>query len=124
MDKQNVTPVWIWSDEHQGYWKPDGCGYTAAAVNAGVWSQQDAESITRHCGPEKKIRLIPLPDDFRLAQARLLCPSGYAVVPVEPTEAMLNAARDWSVRVNGQGVGNDQAAGCYGSMIASATEGK
>lgn len=31
--------------------------------------------------------------------------AGYAIAPVEPTEAMLNGARDWSCKKNGQGVG-------------------
>lgn len=38
----------------------------------------------------------------------------------EPTEAMLNGARDWSLKVNGQGVGNKQATGCFQAMIDAA----
>lgn len=45
---------------------------------------------------------------------------GRVLVPVEPTPAMLNAARDWSVKVNGHGVGNDQATGCYQAMVSAA----
>ncbi len=33
-----------------------------------------------------------------------------------PTEAMLNAARDWSVKKYGIGIGNDAATGCWESM--------
>jgi len=47
-------------------------------------------------------------------------PAGYALVPVEPTEAMLNAARDWSLKKYGQAVGNDGARGCYAAMLAAA----
>lgn len=47
---------------------------------------------------------------------------GWRLVPVEPTEAMLNAARDWSVKKYGIGVGNDAAIGCYAAMLA-ATQG-
>jgi len=43
-----------------------------------------------------------------------------ALVPVEPTEAMLNAARDWSLKKYGQAVGNDGARGCYAAMLAAA----
>lgn len=34
-----------------------------------------------------------------------------------PTEAMLNAARDWSVNKYGQGIGNDAAIGCWQAMF-------
>lgn len=47
---------------------------------------------------------------------------GYVLVPVEPTNAMLVAARDWSVKKYGQAVGNDGASGCYKAMIAAAQE--
>ena len=40
-------------------------------------------------------------------------------VPREPTEEMLNAARDWSIAKNGRGVGNDQARGCYQAMLSA-----
>lgn len=42
------------------------------------------------------------------------------MVPREPSVEQLNAARDWSLRVNGQGVGNAQATGCYQAMLAAA----
>lgn len=42
-----------------------------------------------------------------------------AATPSEPTEAMLNAARDWSVKKYGQGIGNDAACGCWGAMYAA-----
>ena len=38
----------------------------------------------------------------------------------EPTEAMLAGARDWSIAKNGQGVGNDQATGCWQAMLDAA----
>jgi hypothetical protein len=41
----------------------------------------------------------------------------------EPTEAMLCGARDWSIKKNGMGVGNDQATGCWQAMIDAATMG-
>lgn len=47
---------------------------------------------------------------------------GYVLVPVEPTNAMLVAARDWSVKKYGQAVGNDGASGCYKAMIQAAQE--
>jgi len=44
-------------------------------------------------------------------------PAGYVLVPVEPTEAMLNAARDWSYEKYGKPIGNEAAIGCYKAMI-------
>ena len=35
----------------------------------------------------------------------------------EPTEEQLNAARDWSIKKYGIGVGNDEATACYQTMI-------
>lgn len=46
--------------------------------------------------------------------------AGPAATPAsEPTEAMLNAARDWSVAKYGRGIGNDAAIGCWKAMLAA-----
>lgn len=45
--------------------------------------------------------------------------SDWKIVPVEPTEAQLNAARDWAVAKYGIGVGNDGATGCYRAMLSA-----
>jgi hypothetical protein len=37
-----------------------------------------------------------------------------------PTEAMLDAARDWSIKKYGRAVGNDGTSGCWGAMIDEA----
>lgn len=42
------------------------------------------------------------------------------MVPVEPTEEMLIAARDWSYAMYGKPVGNAAATGCYRAMLAAA----
>jgi hypothetical protein len=39
---------------------------------------------------------------------------------MQPTEAMLNAARDWSVEKYGRGIGNDAAIGCWQAMLSAA----
>ena len=41
-------------------------------------------------------------------------------VPIEPTEEMLIAARDWSYQKYGKPVGNDGATGCYKAMLEAA----
>jgi len=42
------------------------------------------------------------------------------VVPREPTEAMLDAARDWSQKQYGKPIGNTAASGCYRAMLRAA----
>ena len=42
---------------------------------------------------------------------------GFVVVPKEPTQTMLDSARDWSTKKYGKAVGNDGASGCYKAMI-------
>ena len=39
----------------------------------------------------------------------------------QPTEAMLNAARDWSREKYGKPIGNDAAIGCWQAMFAAAS---
>lgn len=50
--------------------------------------------------------------------------AGFVIVPREPTEAMLNGARDWSVKEYGGvdriGVGKDGASGYWRAMIDAA----
>jgi len=47
--------------------------------------------------------------------------TGQVAIPRIPTEAMLDAARDWSVNKYSQGIGNDAAIGCWQAMY-DATE--
>lgn len=46
-------------------------------------------------------------------------PEGWRVVPIEPTEAMHNAARDWSRKKYGIPIGTDASAGCWAAMISA-----
>ena len=71
-----------------------GCDYTLSA---------------KVCG--KLLRAMTTPPDDA---------AGQVAVPEQPTEAMLNAARDWSVKKYGQGIGNDAAIGCWKAMLAAA----
>lgn len=45
---------------------------------------------------------------------------GFAIVPIEPTDEMQNAARDWSVATLGHAVGGSGSRGCYQAMINAA----
>lgn len=46
--------------------------------------------------------------------------SKFKEVPEQPTEAMLDAARDWSINKYGQGIGSDAARGCWKAMFDAA----
>lgn len=60
----------------------------------------------------------PIIEAIDAMKAKLAAP--VAAVPNSPTESMLNAARDWSVKKYGQGIGNDAAIGCWTAMLAAA----
>lgn len=55
-----VDPVFIWSGEHNAYWRTGGNGYTVRASKAGIWTREEAVRQTIHCGPEKRIELEPV----------------------------------------------------------------
>ncbi|WP_159282183.1 hypothetical protein [Rahnella variigena] len=46
-------------------------------------------------------------------------PDGWKLVPIEPTAGMHTAARDWSVKKYGMGVGIEGSDGCYKAMLAA-----
>ena len=48
---------------------------------------------------------------------RMIESNDFVLVPKEPTQAMLDSARDWSTKKYGKSVGNDGASGCYKAMI-------
>jgi lysozyme len=63
---EQTTACWhIWSGEHGMWWRRGaygrGEGYVGFLGQAGKWTRVEAEAMTRHCGPEKKIALVPDP---------------------------------------------------------------
>lgn len=94
----------------------------ADAWNDDPTPEQDAE-IMNHDGPLSRGQLHPW-DFYKIIRAAgpPARPSAEHVErpPREPTEAMLNAARDWSVSKYGQGVGNADATGCWQAMLDAA----
>lgn len=54
--------VRIWSGEHRAWWRPNGCGYTTFIEASGIYAFEDAYSHTAHCGPEKRIKYVVVPD--------------------------------------------------------------
>lgn len=47
---------------------------------------------------------------------------GWQLVPVEPTDAMLVSARDWSYAKYGKPIGNTAAVGCWEAMLSAAAK--
>lgn len=54
----------VWSNEHNAWWNPNGCGYTPSAAKAGRYSQAVADRICDHGGrlingkpPEEKVHI-------------------------------------------------------------------
>ena len=48
---------------------------------------------------------------------RMIESNDFVLVPKEPTQTMLDSARDWSTKKYGRAVGNDGTSGCYKAMI-------
>ncbi len=48
--------VRIYSAEHHAYWRGTGQGYTDSPDASTVMDIEEALKMTRHCGPEKRIR--------------------------------------------------------------------
>jgi hypothetical protein len=66
MVSKETAACWhIWSGEHRAWWRRGkgglGAGYVSFLGQAGKWTRLEAEAMTRHCGPEKKISLVPDP---------------------------------------------------------------
>ena len=55
-----------------------------------------------------------------IAQPRKMVPEGWKLVPVEPTDEMHVAARDWSTGKYGKAIGLDASEGCYKAMLEAA----
>jgi len=53
--------VYIYSNEHDAYWRTDGHGYTSDGLEAGLFRFEEAWDRTNHVGPEKRI-------EFRLVE--------------------------------------------------------
>lgn len=58
-----MNKVLIWSGEHNAYWRPAAAGYTVRLSAAGIYDRAEAESLTSHCGPEKRIELETYPSE-------------------------------------------------------------
>ena len=84
------------------------------------WIEAVVNASDDHITTTEAAQMHGMPDAQKVAVARALCPAGFAVVPVEPTEGMHDAAREWSLVKYGQGIGRDASDGCYRAMLAAA----
>ena len=97
--------VLIWSGEHSAYWRPGASGYTIHPEAAGLYTRETAERITRHCGPEKGIRIDAVQpgsahDLAERARALLESYSGMAAPDWQRDEAaaLEEALQAWDAR--------------------------
>lgn len=63
--------VFIWSAEHNAYWRPNGNGYTRRIGGAGLYDRVEAEEILRGVGPEKRLVIEELPPWARALEAEV-----------------------------------------------------
>jgi hypothetical protein len=100
----------------------DYCNYDMAPQGVQFYGigdeHKNAEAYYRAANPATVLALIALarraPTTVPDHSAREAANAG--ALSRIPTEAMLNAARDWSVKKYGIGVGNDGATGCWQAM--------
>lgn len=63
--------VFIWSDEHNAYWRHNGAGYTVRIGGAGLYDRAEAEKILRGVGPEKRLVIEEIPVWARALEAEV-----------------------------------------------------
>lgn len=116
--------VWIWEPEGENHLESMGnrmgvliyaCDLKALLAQA----QQDAACVA----PVSDKPVSGAQNAFHATQPQQV-PKGYKLVPIEPTEEMLNAARDWSDKKYGKPIGNDAAVGCFQAMLEASPEVK
>ena len=79
--------------------------------------------IDRRTGlPEWRVLWMEEAAAVRVALLAYLSTAGLRVVPVEATEEMHNAARDWSYAKYGKPIGFDASRGCYDAMLTAAPD--
>lgn len=93
--------------------------FTAACTDLGLVAE--ALGLDPDAGGAMPI-LSVIADLKSLQPVSAAVPEGFKLVPIEPTQGMLEAARDWSLKQYGKPVGNDGANGCYQSMLADAPQ--
>lgn len=60
--------VFIWSEEHKMWWRPNSQGYTTEISDAGVYKFEQALATTFTCGTEKGIWFETLPHWHKMSE--------------------------------------------------------
>jgi hypothetical protein len=85
-----------------------------------------ADHLSQQADPERVVRMpdTPQPRSDAVWNSHRLCwmVPVQVLPPLDPTEAMLDAARDWSATKYGKAIGNDAAIGCWRAMMSAATK--
>lgn len=95
---------------------PDGSAHIDEGCVASSEDQLSLEVNGLNESPDTGYTIVPV---FTAAPAPA---TPAASVDAAITEEMLNAARDWSVKKYGIGIGNDAAIGCWTAMAAAAPQ--
>lgn len=61
--------VVIYSGERDAYWRPKAAGYDNL-FGAGVYTREEAERLTRSCGPEKMVQIRSLEEVKKWIEVR------------------------------------------------------
>ena len=96
----------------------DGNEWTELASDFEYWMQRADGEMCDDVVAFQIIGETPL----GLASVSSASADALALVPREPTEAMLVGARDWSDRKYGKPIGDDAAQGCWSAMIAASPQ--
>lgn len=86
---------------------------TMNSICAGITAVTGAKVDWHYVGGRVHLKALPAPQPPQI-------PEGYKLAPIEPTDDMLNAARDWSDKKYGKPIGNDAAVGCFQAMLEAA----
>lgn len=100
--------------------KEPGYGSTLLTVLA-AWVEEEFPSPREAAMAENSAwdTITKIADLALTAYESHLQASGMAVVPVEPSEAMHDAARDWSRAKYGKPIGIDASKGCWAAMLSA-----
>lgn len=90
-----------------------------AALEETTRQCQHWKRLAEQAGPDRQGRETLL-DISHGAAKRTAPPKPAPDAMHSPTEAMLNAAHDWSIEKYGRGIGNDAAIGCWQAMLDAA----
>ena len=85
--------------------------YTAGQTSMYLTKQAEIDNLKAQLKAVHESRA-----DF-VEYCRMIESNDFVLVPKEPTQTMLDSARDWSTKKYGRAVGNDGTSGCYKAMI-------